>query len=163
MTTVTQFPFPPTWDRAGLESIGFSGFITFADIREPRALAMPKERGVYVVIRRGEGTPTILPSSPGKGGSYDVAVLAERWVIGTPILYIGKADGSRGIHQRLKQYARRGSSHTGGRAIWQLADSDELLVGWAETAEELGRAVEKRWIARFVHTFGRRPFANVDS
>ena len=159
---MTPFPFPPTWDRAGLESIGFSGFVPFTKIREPRVLTMPKGRGIYVVIRQGAGQPTILPNSLAKGGWYDIAELAGRWIADSPILYIGKADGSRGIHHRLKQYARRGNSHTGGRAIWQLADADDVLVAWAETPGELGRAVEKRWIARYVENYGRRPFANVN-
>lgn len=156
------FPYPPTWDRTGLEPVGLSGFIPFEKIRVPRVLALPRGNGIYVVIRPGEGAPTILPESLAKGGWYNVTELAERWVAESPVLYIGKADGRRGTHQRLKQYSRRGSSHTGGRAIWQLADEDEVLVGRAETPGELGRAVEKRWIARFEETYGQRPFANRD-
>lgn len=156
------FPFPATWDRAGLELIGLEGFIPFAKIREPRVVSMPKGHGIYVAVRIGAGRPTIVSKSLAKGGPYPVTALADRWVVNSTILYIGKADGSRGIHQRVKQYARRGNSHTGGRAIWQLVDADEVLVGWAETPGELGRAVEKRWIARFVEIFGQRPFANVE-
>ena len=157
-----SFPYPSTWDRTGLELIGLHGFIPFGKIREPRVLMLPKGHGIYVVTRIGESPPMILSDSVAKGGWYPVAALADRWVTESQVLYIGKADGSRGLHQRLKQYARRGNSHTGGRAIWQLADADELLVGWAETPGELGRAVEKRWITRFVETFGQRPFANHD-
>jgi hypothetical protein len=87
-----------------------------------------------------------------------------RWVEDSPILYIGKADPAKGgMHSRVKPYARRGRSQTGGRAIWQLVDAHELRGGWAPTGEENGRTVEQRWIARFEETFGRKPFANVAS
>ncbi|APB00222.1 hypothetical protein [Nocardia seriolae] len=42
--------------------------------------------------------------------------------------------------------------------IWQLADSDELLVGWREVVD--ARALEKAMIAEFVAMHGKRPFAN---
>lgn len=155
-------PFPPSWDRAGLETLGFEGFVTFGELRIPRHLMLPKVHGIYAVMRPGVGEQKFTEASLAKGGAYGVAELAERWVNGSSIVYIGKADPVGGIHKRVKQYARRGNSHTGGRSIWQLADADELLVAWLHTGEETGRTVEKRWIARFVETFGKRPFANVD-
>lgn len=151
-----------TWDRAGLEAIGFRGFVSFAEVRIPRHLVLPNERGIYVVIRPGEGERSFRDSSPARGGLYDVEDLARRWVDRSPIIYVGKADPVGGLHKRVKQYARRGGSHTGGRAIWQLADADELLVAWLPTGAETGRDVEKRWIAEFVRMFGKRPFANLD-
>lgn len=160
---MTVFPYPPTWDRAGLEAVGFTGFVTFAELRIPHHLELPKQRGIYAVVRSSPSKRIFTVDSPAKGNPYDVDELARRWVSESPIVYIGKADPKKGgIHTRVKQYARRGNSHNGGRSIWQLADSDELLIGWAETGEELGRTVEQRWIVRFEEIFGRKPFANVD-
>ena len=161
---MSEFPYPPSWDRAGLESVGFRGFVTFDDVRIPRHLELPKTHGIYAVVRPGSTKRAFTSTSLAEGKPYEVETLVGRWVEDSPILYIGKADPAKGgIHSRVKQYARRGSSHTGGRAIWQLADANELLVGWAPTDEELGRTVEQRWIARFEETFGRKPFANVAS
>lgn len=54
----------------------------------------------------------------------------------------------------------------GGRSIWQLADSNDLLVAWrANTDERTGaraRDIERELIADFKLTHGgKRPFANV--
>jgi hypothetical protein len=72
-------------------------------------------------------------------------------VPGAEVVYIGKADDAG---RRLKQFARFGAGepvgHWGGRYIWQLADSSELLVAWhAISWEELARDYEKRLLARF--------------
>jgi hypothetical protein len=65
------------------------------------------------------------------------------------------------------QFARFGAGEPvgpwGGRFIWQLNDSDSLLVAWhVVTWDELARAYEKRLLARFaVLHRGVRPFANL--
>jgi excinuclease UvrABC nuclease subunit len=76
------------------------------------------------------------------------------------VLYIGKADALR---RRVRQYmafgAGRPVGHWGGRLIWQLADSDALLVAWRETAEPL--RVEAELLNAFADVFGSLPFANL--
>ena len=157
-----SFEFPPSWDRSGLESVGFEGFVTFAELRLPRVLKLPKDRGVYVVLHEGSERPDFSIDSPAKGAPYPPEVLASAWLEETPVLYIGAADAQgRGIHHRLKQYARRGNSHTGGRAIWQIPDADEeLLVAWTKSGDEPGVDVEKRLRAEFKRIYGQWPFAN---
>jgi hypothetical protein len=157
-----SFDFPPSWERGGLESVGFEGFVTFAELRLPRVLKLPKDRGVYVVLYEGSERPDFSIDSPAKGAPYPPEILASAWLEETPVLYIGAADAQgRGIHHRLKQYARRGNSHTGGRAIWQIPDADEeLLVAWAESGDEPGVVVEKRLRAEFKRIYGQFPFAN---
>lgn len=90
--------------------------------------------------------------------------LDAEWVHGSTVVYIGKADVLR---RRLHQYARFGAGepvgHWGGRLIWQLADSGDLLVTWhALTTMETARSFERRLLFRFGELYeGRRPFANL--
>jgi hypothetical protein len=96
------------------------------------------------------------------------ALLAAAWVHGAHVLYIGKATagagGRRGLHKRLHEYRTFGEgqpvAHRGGRYIWQLADSTELLVAWMETPGEDAGDVEGQLIAEFVRDCGARAFAN---
>jgi hypothetical protein len=157
-----SFEFPPAWDRGGLESVGFEGFVTFAELRVPRVLQLPKDRGVYVVLYAGSERPDFSTDSPARGAPYPPEVLASAWLEETPVLYIGAADAQgRGLHHRLKQYARRGNSHTGGRAIWQIPNADEeLLVAWAKSRDERGVDLEKRLRAEFKRVYDQFPFAN---
>jgi hypothetical protein len=78
----------------------------------------------------------------------------EKWVDGAEIVYIGRADagaaGEHGLRGRLLQYARHGTggtSHRGGRYIWQLKDSATLLVGWKPSPDP--RSAEQALIAEF--------------
>lgn len=150
---------PASWDRTGLEGVGFRGFIPFAELK---AASVPREPGIYVVLRTAVTPPQLLELTRARAGSaYPLEDLAARWVEGTPVVYIGKAEAKAGgLRKRLGQFARKGASHQGGRSIWQLADQDELLVCWATTPDESAEDVEIRYRAVFAELYGRWPFAN---
>lgn len=110
--------------------------------------------------------PTLVATSPagwfkGRDPSVSVDELQNAWVPGAEVLYIGKAGELR---RRLNEYRRHGEGlqvgHWGGRYIWQLADTDLLLVAWQRTPDLDPAGVESRLIAEFVTSYGRRPFAN---
>ena len=157
--TIIEPPLPASWDRRGLEAAGFEGFVTFGSLD---AAAVPREAGIYVVMRPSATDPEILEFTHARAGSaYPVGDLANRWVPGAAVIYIGKAEAKvGGLRKRLGQYARRGSSHRGGRSIWQLADHAELLVAWALTAGVSAEDVEIRYRESFAKVYGRLPFAN---
>jgi hypothetical protein len=156
------------FDRAGLEELNFTGFVTFQVLRETGLELVPRTGGVYVVLRESDDAPTYLPASPGgrfkgKDPTVAVPVLAAKWIDGCPVVYLGKGDN---LQRRLKEYARFGAGdpvgHWGGRYIWQLSDSAELLVGWTRCdAGETAAQLERKMVGLFKNQYGRLPFANI--
>jgi transcriptional regulator with XRE-family HTH domain len=162
-------PLPESFRRPDLEAAGFVGWLTWDELRANDFVDVPAEPMAYVVYRPAPDGPEFRRSNPGgrfKGRNPTVSadVLAGKWVPHAQTVYVGKADvGVR----RLKEFARFGAGepvgHWGGRYIWQLVDSDELLVAWHPiTWDEVAREYEKRLLSRFsVDHDGRRPFANI--
>jgi hypothetical protein len=94
--------------------------------------------------------------------------LQKKWVDGTDVLYIGKAGRAGGratLRSRIQCYLEHGAgrpvAHWGGRYVWQLAKSDELLVAWREEPDDSAAAVESALIDQFYEEYGRLPFANL--
>ncbi|WP_196775307.1 GNAT family N-acetyltransferase [Rhodococcus opacus] len=162
---------PDAWTQADLAAVGFVGFVPFAALLEAD---VPREPGVYVMIRPSESAPEFLSTSPagwlkGRDPSVPIDVLQAAWVSESSVVYIGKASagsaGRRGLRQRLGEFRRFGVGepvpHRGGRRIWQLADHADLLVGWKVTTDGEARPTERAMIAQFEAAHGKRPFANV--
>lgn len=160
-----------------LRSAGFSGFVSMRELRECKLQCVPGrpgDIGVYLVLRVQEDIPVFIERSTGgyfKGRDPNVAVevLASHWVRGTPVVYIGKAGApgrSATLRSRLWQYlsfgAGRSVGHWGGRVIWHLPQSEDLLVCWKRTPDLVPRDVERQMIRTFTEAFGNRPFANLE-
>lgn len=147
------------------------GFVTFANL--PSA-GVPDAAGVYVVLRDTGGPPEFLASSPagrfkGKDPSVAVERLRGNWVDSARVVYIGKASVAtrkRGLRRRLEEYRRHGAGkkagHRGGRFVWQLADSAELLVAWRPSAAGVDAgAEESALLYAYVQQYQVLPFANL--
>jgi hypothetical protein len=154
--------------RQALEQRGFRGFVPFAALTTE---SVPPDGGIYVVVRATSPDPVLLATSTagwrkGQDPAVSVDRLREKWVDGAEILYVGKADpgsgGGHGLRGRLRQYARHGAggtSHHGGRYVWQLADATSLLVGWKPCARP--RDEERALLTEFEALHGALPFANL--
>jgi hypothetical protein len=157
-----------------LRRVGFAGFRTVRELRETGLRDVPAEHaGIYVVLRVSRLPPAFLERS--RAGRYkgrDVAVpiakLKQRWISGTPVVYVGKAGGSSikaKLRSRLSRYIRTGyakkASRLGGIRIWQLADTEDLLVAWVPTPLREPKAVEDGLLDAFRTRFGMLPFANI--
>jgi hypothetical protein len=157
-----------SFTRQALAGDGFAGFLTFEELRG-RLSEVPTEGSVYIVLRAATGQDEFLEANPGgrfkqKDPTVAVDALRGKWVDDCQVVYLGKGDN---IRRRLKQYADFGAGkpigHWGGRYIWQLADSDELLVAWkACGSQETAAMMEARLLRRFKEEHGGRlPFANI--
>jgi hypothetical protein len=155
-----------------LRAAGFSGFLTFRELRQDGGYAtVPTSGGVYVVLRRDGQPPEFADVSAGghfkrRDPTVPIGALEARWIDGATVLYVGKANALR---RRLREFSEFGLGrpigHWGGRLIWQLVDAPDLVLAW-KTARpgEDPFTMEARWIHRFREEHGGRvPFANLAS
>lgn len=140
---------------------------------------VPDGPGVYVVLGGYDEMPEFLEKGTGPEFykkkdknkqvkfhpvNYPVDELEGKWVEDTLIMYIGKSDD--GLRKRISTCIRFGCgedvAHRGGRAIWQLPDSDRLCIGWKKLdPAESAREKEKEWIKSFKDNHGQQlPYAN---
>ena len=159
---------------AALETEGFEGFLTIGQLHREACLGVPDERGVYVVLVRGDAphefrARSSAPLWRGQDPSVPIEELAARWVEGATVLYIGRARGPgvrNRLRQRIKRFLRYGHgkvvAHWGGRAIWQLGEASRLVVAWRPCSESEDAAVlEDAFLAAFQRAHGVLPFANL--
>lgn len=152
-----------------LKSDGFEGFISVENLMQSRKM-ISSYGGVYIILRLKDSEPEFLEQGTGgffkkkepRNPNVSIDELRDNWVPDEAIMYIGKATS---LKSRLGSYLRFGegkfATHWGGRYIWQLKDSRELLVCWKET-DENPRIVEEEMIAQFKKEHGgKRPFANL--
>jgi hypothetical protein len=157
-----------SFTRSALTKAGFSGFVTFDSLREGGIKSVPTDGGAYVVLRERDDAPRYLEASIGgwfkkRDPTVDASVLAAKWLEGCHVVYIGKA---KSLKDRLGTYMKFGAGkpigHWGGRYIWQLADSADLLVAWRACREsETPPGLESELVREFRKEHGGLPFANI--
>jgi hypothetical protein len=155
-----------------IKESGFLGFVKLHDLFVSSSL-LPETKGVYMILCINNNPPEFLDIGTGghfKGRNPNISLseLRYNWVENTKVVYIGKAGGDDSkatLRSRLTQYFRFGQGknvgHYGGRLIWQLKNSEELLVCWKPLPNEDTRMVETELIQDFVRTYKKRPFANL--
>lgn len=155
-----------------IKAAGFTGFKKMSELFSD-ASVLPNVRGVYLVLHIDENEPEFLEVGTGgffKGKNPNVSLseLKSNWITNVNVIYIGKAGGSDSdatLRSRLKQYFGFGQGknigHYGGRFIWQLKNSSDLILCWKELPNEESRTVEAALIRDFVAIHKQRPFANL--
>jgi len=124
-----------------------------------------------MIIRPSDSAPHFLRKSPGGwfkelDPSYPLNVVHANWVDGAHVMYVGMTGADGGLRSRLCQFFDFGAGkrvgHRGGRLLWHLQDSGELLVRWRTCAASKADSAEDDAINSFKSAHeGRRPFANM--
>lgn len=155
-----------------LKDSGFLGFKKMSELFKDSS-SIPVVKGVYLVINPETNPPEFLQVGTGghfknKNPNVSINELKTNWVENTIVVYIGKAGGinsSATLQSRLRQYLKFGQGkkigHWGGRLIWQLKNSRDLVVCWKPLPDDDPRAYEYELIQKFVAQYSKRPFANL--
>jgi hypothetical protein len=153
-------------DLDELKKAGFIGFKKISELFIDSSM-LPDIQGVYLVLNTAKKQGDFLQVGTGghfKGKNPNVSIneLKSNWVDNTLVIYIGKATS---LKSRLRQYFRFGQGkdigHYGGRLIWQLKYSRDLVVCWKSTPIDDPRVLESELIKQFISLNGKRPFANL--
>src|SRR5688572_22958978 len=114
---------------------GYLGFKTIGELQSDRTL-IPDIRGTYLILKLQNHSAGFLQIGTGgyfkgKNPNVPILILQESWIEETIVVYIGKATS---LKKRLRQYFSFGQGksigHYGGRYIWQLKYSSDLIVCW---------------------------------
>ena len=152
-------------DIEQIKKEGFSGFLKMSHLFQDSSM-LPHNNGVYLVLKTDVKPVQFLTIGSGghfKGKNPNISIdeLKANWVENTKVVYIGKATS---LKSRLRQYFRFGQSknigHYGGRLIWQLNNSEDLVICWKTTTTD-PREFEAELIRKFVTNYKNRPFANL--
>lgn len=155
-----------------IKKAGFTGFKKMSELFIDSS-SIPKIKGVYLVLNPNFKKAEYLQIGTGghfKGKNPNVTLdeLKSNWVDNSLVVYIGKAGSETSnatLHSRLKQYFGFGQGknigHWGGRLIWQLKNSADLIVCWKSLPNDDPRTFENQLIRKFVSEFSKRPFANL--
>jgi len=154
-----------------IKKLGFTGFITIKNLMDDSS-SIPKTKGIYLVLNLSKNTEFMEIGSggffKGKNPNVPISELKSNWVEDSIVVYIGKAgrEGSNAtLQSRLKQYFKFGQGynigHYGGRYIWQLKNSLDLVVCWKTLPNDDPRSIESQLIQQFIKEYQKRPFANL--
>ena len=142
------------FDKDWLKKNGFEAFKKVSELKtSSKRKIIPLQKGVYIIFRDSDSQPEFRNN---KG------LLLEYWVENANVIYIGQAGGRASkvtLRKRLSQYIRKSKIHKGGKSIWELKDSDDLLVAWKSTVDD-PYDVETKLIDMFKSVYHKRPFAN---
>lgn len=131
---------------------------------------VPNEKGIYVVLKPEEMILNLLPTTTAitsynnRNLLYDLDALNKKYNNSDKtLLYIGKAGGEKNkLKSRIGQLVRYGygevDNHRGGRAIWQIQNNKDLLIGYFLCNEPNSK--EKELLEKYKDMYGVLPLAN---
>lgn len=157
---------PEDFRRPALSESGYRGWCSYLALRPGGGSKPDAGPGTYVVLRVTDEAPVFLDTSPAwtmHGGPVDRAALEANWVADARVVYIGKANN---LSVRVPAMAAFGAgvkaAHGGGRLVWQLEETPDLLFAWRPVRDGFAtpRDDERAMIDDFRAAYGKPPFAN---
>jgi hypothetical protein len=153
-----------------MKPVGFSEPISIRKLMTVEGIdEVDKVHGLYLVLYTEKVHPEFL--EVGTGGHFkgrdpnvSIEILESKWIEDTEIIYIGQT--TKTLRSRIKSYMQFGQGepvgHWGGRYIWQMAGSCDLLLCWKPlSSNEDPEDGEKSMLREFRDEFGKLPFANL--
>lgn len=162
-------------DLEDLETLPLCGFVDHMRVidLQDSCDSVQTCKGIYLVARDDLQSVVFLEKSTGghfkgKDPSVPISKLVQHWLDGPKVLYAGET-GSGGSGGTLRSRLRllmnfslgQPCGHWGGRLLWQLANSKNLLVYWQATPEKEPKAMKTEILGEFKQKYGRLPFANL--
>ena len=151
-----------------LESAGLIGFRKVSELRND-ITGITGHPGVYMVLYTKSDPPVFLKRGTGgrhknKDPNVSIEILQENWIENTIVIYIGQTS-KQSLRERIDQYLQFGQGkskgHYGGRFIWQIKDSDDLVICWTALPDDNPKKIESQLISLFHDQYGKLPFANL--
>lgn len=156
------------------QTLRADGFAWFRPLARLEINRVPQAPGIFAVLKPEGFEPRFLAKSTAgvfkkKDPSLREAALAAEWIDDADVLYLGKAGpgskGNRGLRRQIQEFVDFGKGkppgHWDGRLIWQLADSQSLVIAWKELPAAEVNPAEAKYHADFRELYGRLPFANL--
>lgn len=148
-----------------IKKYGFKGFESVKDLREDSS-RIPKKKGVYLVLKPQDMDVGFLETGTGghTKGNPNVSrdKLKAKRIEDMLVLYIGRT--GRTLYKRINELLRFGQGesigHWGGRYLWQINHSEELVICWKEMQDEDPEEIKNRLLLDFESKYSKLPFAN---
>ena len=148
-----------------IKKYGFKGFESVKDLREDSS-RIPKKKGVYLVLKPQDMDVDFLETGTGghTKGNPNVSrdKLKAKRIENMLVLYVGRT--GRTLYKRINELLRFGQGenidHWGGRYLWQINHSEELVICWKEMQDEDPEEIKNRLLLDFESKYSKLPFAN---
>ncbi|OWR81629.1 hypothetical protein SJDPG12_08605 [Porphyromonas gingivalis SJD12] len=155
-----------------IKKYGFKGFESVKDLREDSS-RIPQKKGVYLVLKPQDMDVKFLKTGTGghfkdKDPNVSIDKLKAKWIEDTLVLYVGRTGSKsedRTLYKRINELLRFGQGenigHRGGRYLWQINHSEELVICWKEMQDEDPEEIWKQLLWDFESVYSKLPFANL--
>ncbi len=157
--------------RPGLKKRGFTECYS---VKNPLGIwdahKPPLGKGIYLVIWNRKNRPEFRDQGTWKGFKrlhVSTDVLKAKWVKNALIIYVGanEEDKKGNLKDRIEQLidfgSGNGTTHRGGRYMWQIKNAKDLKICWKTVADDKQEDEKKKMLAEFKRTHGKLPFANL--